>query len=153
MHLQPIKKYLIFEKMNFTEQFFERVVLIPFSSSFLKKKILDLLLKYLTILNDKKIKNILVKKNIDIKTVLSKLDKNQIKMLCYINNRNELIGVINDGDIRRAILKYQNLDFNILNIINKRPIVGKKNISDIDAFRLMKKNKIDYLPILDGKKF
>ena len=67
----------------------------------------------------KKIKNILVKKNIDIKTVLSKLDKNQIKMLCYINNRNELIGVINDGDIRRAILKYQNLDFNILNIINK----------------------------------
>lgn len=100
----------------------------------------------------KKIKNILVKKNIDIKTVLSKLEKNQIKMLCYINNRNELIGVINDGDIRRAILKYQNLDFNILNIINKRPIVGKKNISDIDAFRLMKKNKIDYLPILDGKK-
>ena len=40
-------------------------------------------------------------------------------MLCYINNRNELIGVINDGDIRRAILKYQNLDFNILNIIGK----------------------------------
>ena len=108
------------------------------SSSFLKKKDIRFVIKILN--NFKMIKNKkYFSKKYRHKTV-SKLDKNQIKMFCYINNRNELIGV-NDGDIRRAILKYQNLDFNILNIINKRPIVGK-NISDIDAFRLMKKIKL-----------
>lgn len=37
MHLQPIKKYFIWENMKFTEKLYKRIVLIP-SSSFIKKK-------------------------------------------------------------------------------------------------------------------
>lgn len=101
---------------------------------------------------NKKIKNILIKNNIDLKKALSKLEKNEIKMLCYVNNSHKLIGVVNDGDIRRAILKFQNLDFDILKIVNKKPIIGKYNLSDQAAYQIMKKNKIDYLPILKNKK-
>ena len=56
---------------------------------------------------NKKIENIIIKKNIDLKKALAKLEKNEIKMLCYVNNNHKLIGVVNDGDIRRAILKFQ----------------------------------------------
>ena len=100
----------------------------------------------------KKFNEILIKKNLDLKSALSKLEENEIKMLCYVNNNNELIGVINDGDIRRAILKHQNLDFDLTKIINKKPIAGNHNISDENAYLIMKKNKIDYLPILKKKK-
>ena len=91
---------------------------------------------------DSKIKSVLIKKNIDLKSALSKLEENEIKMLCYVNNNNELIGVINDGDIRRAILKHQNLEFDLSKIINKKPITGNFNISDEDAFLTMKKKKL-----------
>ncbi len=100
----------------------------------------------------KKFNEILIKKNLDLKSALSKLEENEIKMLCYVNNNNELIGVINDGDIRRAILKHQNLDFDLTKILNKKPIAGNHNISDENAYLIMKKNKIDYLPILKKKK-
>ncbi len=55
MHLQPYKKKFLSENMKFTNKFFKRVVLIP-SSSFLKKKELDYVIKVLNSYeNDKKI--------------------------------------------------------------------------------------------------
>ena len=78
----------------------------------------------------KKNKNTLIKNNINLKTALSKLERNEIKILCYVQNNNKLIGVINDGDIRRAILKYQNLDFDLSKIINRKAIIGNSRMSE-----------------------
>jgi dTDP-glucose pyrophosphorylase len=100
----------------------------------------------------KKYNNIIIKKKINLRQALSKLQENEIKMLCFVNKKNELVGAINDGDIRRAILKYQNLDLDLNKIINKRPITGNINLSDKDAYQIMKRKQIDYLPILKNRK-
>ncbi len=100
----------------------------------------------------KKIKNTLIKNNINLKTALSKLERNEIKILCYVQNNNKLVGVVNDGDIRRAILKYQNLDFDLSKIINRKPIIGNSRMSEDLVSQIMKKNKIEYLPICKDKK-
>ena len=100
----------------------------------------------------KKYKKLIIKKNINLKSAILKLEENEIKMLCYVNSKDQLIGVINDGDIRRAILKYQNLEFDLKKIINKKPIVGNTKISNKNAYLLMRKKQIEYLPILKNKK-
>ena len=50
MHLQPFKRDFIIENMDFTNYFFKKVVLIP-SSSFLKKKELNKVIKLLNQFN------------------------------------------------------------------------------------------------------
>jgi len=100
----------------------------------------------------KKKNDFIVRKNINLKNALIKLQKNEIKIICYLNNKNELIGVINDGDIRRALLKYNNLNIDIEKVINTNFVYGTMGISNYKIISLMKKYSVDYLPILKKKK-
>ena len=60
------------------------------------------------------------------------------------NNKNELIGIITDGDLRR------NLDKNFFNVnaktvMTSKPKFIKKNSLVVDALNIMNKNKITCL--------
>jgi len=66
----------------------------------------------------------------------------------------KLIGIITDGDLRRAMEK--NLDFaktKARDIMSKKP--KNSQISDlaVKAFQVMEKNKISQLLVLDGKRY
>ena len=58
-------------------------------------------------------KEILIKPNSTIQETLVKLQNTSLKCLIVVNKNNNLLGTINDGDIRRAILKNAKLNFKI----------------------------------------
>ena len=82
-------------------------------------------------------KNILVNKNIRLFDALKKLSLLGEKTLIIINNKRKLLGTISDGDIRRNILKRNNLNNKIEKIYNRNPTYliegkyNKKHIKDI----------------------
>lgn len=101
---------------------------------------------------NKKINQVIIKRNLKIKDVLKKLQSNRCKILCLVSNNNKLIGVINDGDIRRGFIKNLSLDDNIEKIVNKKPITLQlKNINQVKIQNLFELG-IDAIPILQGKK-
>ena len=95
----------------------------------------------------------LVKKNISLIEALKKITANGEKHVIVINNMGAAIGIISDGDIRRAILKKLKLTSSISKILNKKFLYFKENLfNKKKAIEHLQKNKIFFAPILNSKK-
>lgn len=64
------------------------------------------------------INNLIISKNSNLKEGLKTLNDNGCG-ICFVLDKKKLVGVITDGDIRRAILAGSNLSTNISDIMNK----------------------------------
>mgnify|MGYP006094935373 FL=1 len=53
-------------------------------------------------------KDLLIKKNNTIIEALKKIGKSAEKNLIVVDNKNKLLGILSDGDLRRAILRKKN---------------------------------------------
>ena len=99
--------------------------------------------KYIIKLNDK----------LTIKDILYFLQKSSKQIVYLVNNKNYLLGSINDGDIRRSLLKGNNLNTKIKNIYYKKTIhLKKSNFNSNDIIKILEKRKISSIPILKNKK-
>jgi len=104
-------------------------------------------------------KNLIIEPSISIKESLLRLEKVKEKCLIIANKKNELIGTLNDGDIRRAILDGANINSKIKKYVQKKPyfitLQKFKNLKDFQIFKIIehkKKDNIDVIPILNKKK-
>lgn len=80
---------------------------------------------------------------------LTLLNENNEKILFVVNEKEQLIGSVTDGDIRRAILKKLSLHSSIESVMNNAPIVVSENIPRFDAVTQMREQQLTHLPILD----
>ena len=85
-----------------------------------------------------------------INEAIKKLNKSQSKIILIKNNKNQLIGTVTDGDIRRGLLKKKNFESKLHEIMNKKPFVVKKKISTFQAKLLMEKKEILHIPLIDS---
>ena len=63
----------------------------------------------------------LIKSDKKILDALRKLDKLKIKILFVVNEKNNLIGSLSEGDIRRSFIKGKTINNLILPITNLKP--------------------------------
>ena len=99
-----------------------------------------------------KLKNITVLENEKIKNVLIKINKNGFNGVFVINKKNKLVGIITDSDVRKNLLK------NKLNVNNKAITITQKKYIKIPTSKieeskkiLLKSNKM-LLPIVEKNK-
>ncbi len=98
-------------------------------------------------------KDILIKTNSTIQETLVKLQNTSLKCLIVINKKKALLGTINDGDVRRAILKNAKLNFKIAKYYKKDCYFIRSNeLSKISTSEKLKKLKINLIPIVDKNK-
>lgn len=62
-----------------------------------------------------------------------------------------LMGVITDGDIRRAILRGVPLDSAVSNIMNTAPITAASSATRAEIVRIMEQNQVLVVPIVTGR--
>ena len=97
-----------------------------------------------------------------INEALKNISSSGYKICIVLDSKNYFKGVLNDGDIRRALLKGKSLKSKIDNIYNKKPIVFKENsvqnkiikklaIEDVAHAPIVKKKKV--IGIFSSKKF
>lgn len=108
-------------------------------------------------------KNFIIENHVKIKEALQKLEINRHKCLLVVNKLQKFVGTLNDGDIRRAILKGAKADSKVNNYVKKNPIylseVKKSNSNFFGKNYKMKRNflkkvddnKIDIVPIIDKR--
>lgn len=113
-------------------------------------------MKHKSLLYGKKItdmKNIIIHPDATIKEAMEILDKTAKKVLLVVNEEDVLAGALTDGDIRRYILKKQNLTDTIENAFNKKPVfILKTDFNQDNAKKIFLEKKIDLIPILDQNK-
>lgn len=101
-------------------------------------------------------KNIEIMCGKDSNTIIETLDiinNNGYGTAFILNSNNKFIGLVTDGDIRRAILNGCSLNNSIKSIMNTNPIVVRPDISKSEVLNLMIKKKIIYvIPALNEQK-
>lgn len=86
--------------------------------------------------------------NINVVEALSKIDKCGYGILYIVNCNNQLIGAISDGDIRRWIIKTNDLEANVSQFMNTSPKYIFEN-EQYKAKEMGNKYPISSLPVLN----
>ena len=109
-----------------------------------------------------KVKEVMLKKNkfavlnksVIFKDAIDSMNDSKLGIACIVNENNNLIGLITDGDIRRTLLKNQKplsallLD-NAVDHAIKSPVICNENDDVNLTISLMEKKKIWDLPVLN----
>lgn len=99
-----------------------------------------------------KIDEIKINQNASIKQALKVIDKGAIKVAVVLSDDGLLLGMLSDGDIRRALLKGMSLDDSITGIINKDPVVANINDTKERILELANEKKLHQIPIISNGK-
>ena len=94
-----------------------------------------------------------VKENINMKTALVSMEKKGLGVLIVKNKKNNTIGILTDGDLKRVSNKkinYQNLE--IRKVMKKNPISVDKDMLAAKALSVMNSKKITSLCVHQNKK-
>lgn len=96
----------------------------------------------------KNISKYIVKKTITLEKACHLINKSQKKSLIIIDSKKKVIGLINDGDIRRGLIKGYSVKDQIFKVMNKNPYtIHYDKITNIN-YNFFNKKKIDILPVL-----
>ncbi|MGC9337719.1 MAG: nucleotidyltransferase family protein [Candidatus Cloacimonadia bacterium] len=102
----------------------------------------------------KRLRRVIIRPNITIADAIKILDSSGLGILLVCDQMNRLLGVITDGDIRRAILKSISFADECISIANTSPVCSKEGIPVKDALYMMdhtKKFYVNHLPIVDSE--
>jgi dTDP-glucose pyrophosphorylase len=80
---------------------------------------------------------------------ISVIDKAAMQFALVVDNNNKLLGIVTDGDIRRALLRHQDMNSPIDTVMNKSPSVAKKGLSRSRLLHLMNSKGLLAIPIIE----
>jgi len=85
----------------------------------------------------------------NIKDAIKQLDKGGIGFCVCVNEDNKVIGVISDGDFRRAILNGQELNNSVENIINRKFTYVNSSYSKKELEEIFLKTVVENVPVIE----
>ena len=97
----------------------------------------------------KKYKNILLREDSTIKEALNIIDSGAMKIALVVDDDENLIGTVTDGDIRRGILSLLDLNNTIESIIFRTPTVCRIDDSKEKILEVAIEGKFYQIPIVD----
>lgn len=101
-------------------------------------------------MNKKDISQFLITPGITVRSAMKLLDSSHNKILFLINNENQLMGSLSDGDIRRWILCEGNLEEDVKNVCHKNPYAVDENYN-IESVKIeTQKNKFTAVPVVNN---
>lgn len=101
----------------------------------------------------KTIENLLISENITIKEALKVIDIGTFRIALVVDKDNKFLGTLNDGDIRRGLLKNYTLDDSIKDLYFRNPTVALNNESKEKIIQKAIKNQVYQIPIVDENNY
>ena len=82
---------------------------------------------------------------------LEAIDRSALQIALVADERQRLLGVMTDGDIRGHILAHTNLDTPVLRVMNTQPMTASIGEDRQQLLARMRARQIHQLPLLDGE--
>lgn len=95
--------------------------------------------------------DIVVSPEATLRDVLEAITKNSRQAVAVVDPAGRLVGLLTDGDIRRAMLRGASLDSPARSAMNPRPTVAPAAITRDEARELMQQRAIRHLPLVDAR--
>ena len=99
-----------------------------------------------------KLEKLFAHKDDKIIEVINIINQNLLKTAFVVDENNKLLGVVSDGDIRRAILKDISLIKPVETIITKNPLVARIGTSESEILGILLEKNLQIIPILNNRK-
>lgn len=91
----------------------------------------------------------LIHKEATIYEAVEKMNESGLQLAIIVDDRERLIGIINDGDIRRAVLRKVDFFHPITEIANTNPRIATLSQSDAELRMMMRDYNIHQIPVVD----
>jgi len=92
----------------------------------------------------------LVPKGATLRDVLTAMTRSARQVALIVDEDRHLLGLMTDGDARKALLRGHTLDAPVDAVMNRRPVVLSAGVARAEALALMRSHSIRYVPVLDG---
>lgn len=100
---------------------------------------------------DKNITLLSIKENNTIQEAMERINKSGIRIVLVVDENKKLLGVVTDGDIRRALLTGKDFENPIKEIMITNPIVALEGTPATDLLDRMLEKGIQEIPIINNK--
>ena len=100
--------------------------------------------------NERRLTAAIIAPGASISEAMAQLDKAATGVLLICDNVRHLLGLLTDGDFRRAILQRKSLSEPCETIASSHPITAPMSVSSSEALRLMNEHDISQLPVVDS---
>lgn len=97
-------------------------------------------------------KKILIKPESTVLDALKIIDNEALRIALVINDEQQLLGVVTDGDIRRGILNNLPLETPVIDIMSCSPITASVNTPKEQLVKLMENKCILAIPLMEDNK-
>lgn len=89
-----------------------------------------------------------------LREVIVEISKKRLGATAVVNEKDELLGVITDGDLRRMLEKNSSInEVSAIQIMSSHPKTIEADALAIDAMELMRKNNISQLLVVNNKQY
>ena len=94
-------------------------------------------------------KKSIISENSTLSQAIKAISSNKLKVAVIVNKKKNVLGLLTDGDIRRALLNEKSLKSKALDVSSKNPLIIPENPNYEKIKQLMNKNDILQLPVVD----
>jgi len=101
--------------------------------------------------NERRLRAVIIAPEASISEAMAQLDKAATGILLICDKVRHLLGLLTDGDFRRAILRRKPLSEPCATIASSHAITAPISVSSSEALRLMKEHDISQLPVVDSE--
>ena len=84
-----------------------------------------------------------------LEDAIKEITNKKVGFTSIVNEQNKLVGILTDGDLRRAILNKKNIESSIEDCMTKNPITLNGSEMAIEAVNIMEKSKVNCFLITD----
>ncbi len=95
---------------------------------------------------------VLVRPDASLRDVVAVLDRTGLRIVLVHGPERQLLGTITDGDLRRALLRGDDMSTSASDIMFTSPVVVDEGMTSEDVLSLMRINKLHQLPVVDAEK-
>ena len=94
------------------------------------------------------LESILIAPTISMAKTIEVIDKGAKQLALVVDTDKKLLGIVTDGDIRRALLKHLPMSCEISKVMNKAPSVVAQGTSKTLLLAMMKKQGLLAIPLV-----
>jgi len=92
---------------------------------------------------------VLVKSHLSIIDAVKMMNETSMQILIVVDEQRRLLGVVTDGDIRRAIIHEVDFQFPVQQIMTRNPVALPQPPDKKKALQIMREMEIRHIPLID----
>jgi dTDP-glucose pyrophosphorylase len=84
-----------------------------------------------------------------LREAIEKIDSSGLQVAIVLDQEARLLGLISDGDVRRAILRGCDMDMLASEVMNRSPVTAAESTQPSELLSLMRRKILHHIPLLD----